>query len=296
MNEIDEVINNFEDFTENTFFNNKKYNKEEYAKFKKDEKTQIYELIDKTTNSLVKSKENLIRYLDTQSKFDNYSVGNALLVMAQMPSATILRDGKSWNSIGGYLKRFAKPVKILEPGDNYMREDGSVGVNYNVKKVYDISQVILKQKPINMKYDDKILLKILLNASSSNVKIVDKIPESNRNAMYDLDKDVLYISRGAEIPRIFYEVTSELARQEIRESSNFTEFANLCVSYMLCKRYNIDVSRFNFEIPQELQGMTPKEIREELEPIKDGMENINTRISAYIQKLVKETKKEKVIG
>jgi hypothetical protein len=53
--------------------------------------------------------------LDSQSKFDNYSVGNALLVTAQMPQATQLRDYESWKNAGAYLKKFPKYVKILEP-------------------------------------------------------------------------------------------------------------------------------------------------------------------------------------
>lgn len=283
MTDILETINELEDFT-----SNRKYSKEEYAKFKKEEKQQIYDMIDKTTEKIITSGEDFKKYLDVQSTFDSYSVGNALLVTTQMPNATLLRDEKSWNNIGGYLKRFSKPIKILEPGDNYMREDGSVGVSYNVKKVYDISQVMIQSKAKNMRYDDKALVKILLNSSTSRVKIVDEIPKCNKNAMYDMEEDIFYIGRGAETPRIFYELTNELAKQEIRESSNFTEFANQCVSYMLCKKYHIDVSNFKFEIPQGLQNMNNKEIRAELETIRDGVENINTRINAYIKKMIRE--------
>ena len=290
MNEIDTVFNGYEDITNEDSVENRQYSKEEYAEFKRNEKSQIYELIDKTAEKIVTSGEEFKKYLDNQSKFDNYSVGNALLVTAQMPKAIMLRDMANWNSMGAYIKRFAKPVKILEPGDNYMREDGSVGVNYNVKKVYDISQVTPKQRINNMRYDSKVLLRIFLNASSSEIKVVDEIPGNDRGVMFDLEEDKLYIARGAEAPKVFYELAEELAKQEIGDNSSLDAFKNYCVSYMLCKKYNIDVSNYNFEIPQELKNMNAREIRDELEPIKDAIENINTRMGAYIQKLTRERK------
>ncbi len=285
MGGLDEVYDNYDS-------SNRRYSKEEYAEYKKNEKAQIYELIDKTAEKIVTNGTEFKKYLDTQSKFDSYSVGNALLVTAQMPKATQLRDLNSWTSSNIYKKKFAKPVKILEPRDEYMREDGSVGTNYNVKKVYDITQVNTSQKSRNMRFDDKILSKIFLNSNKSKLKIIDEIPDTDKGAMYDFNEDTLYVARGAEAPKIFYELSQELAKQEIGDSSNIDNFKAYCVSYMLCKKYNVDVSNYNFnEIPPELQNMKAKEIREELEPMRNAMENINARMSAYIQKLTRNNKK-----
>lgn len=289
MSELDEVYDSYDS-------NNRQYSKEEYAEYKRNEKTQIYEMIDKTAKKIVTNGEEFKKYLDSQSKFDNYSVGNALLVTAQMPKATQLRDLDSWASVNAYKKKFAKFVKILEPGDSYMREDGSVGVNYNVKKVYDITQVNTRQKPRNMRYDDKILLRIFLNSSNAKVNIVDQIPYTDRGALYNQEENVLYIARGAEAPKIFHEVTEELAFQDFVEQKDtgdvaLENFKAACVSYMICKKYNIDVSNYNFSnIPVQLQNMDAKEIREELEPIRNAMENVNSRINAYIQRLTRENK------
>lgn len=172
-----------------------------------------------------------------------------------------------------------------------MREDGSIGTNYNVKKVYDITQVHSRQKTRNMRYDDKILLKVFLNSSNSQLKIVDDIPNTDKGALYDYSEDTLYIKRGAETPKIFHELSQELAKQEIGEDSSLDMFKAYCVSYMLCKKYNIDVSNYDFsEIPSQLQNMDAKEIREELAPMGEAMGNINARMSAYIQKLTRDSK------
>lgn len=114
MGELDQV---FETFSRK----NRKYDKEEYKEFKRQEKQEVYALIDATAEKIVCDGQEFKKYLDTQSKFEQYSVGNALLVTAQMPEATTLRDFDSWSNLGGYPKRNRNDIKILEPGDSYMQ-------------------------------------------------------------------------------------------------------------------------------------------------------------------------------
>lgn len=174
-----------------------------------------------------------------------------------------------------------------------MREDGTLGTNYNVRKVYDISQIQTRYRTRSLRFDNKILLKILLNSSISKVKVVDEIPDSNRQALYNEKADLLYIVRGAEAPQIFYEVTHELAKQEIGESSSLDVFKNYCASYMICKKYNIDVSNYNFDKGiEQLQGMDGREIKEELEPMRDALEEIEKRMSNRITQIMLENKEK----
>lgn len=53
---------------------------------------------------------------------------------------------------------------ILEPGDSYTKEDdGSTGMNYNVKKVFDISQTSAMGTNLPpLKKDNKEILKALI--------------------------------------------------------------------------------------------------------------------------------------
>lgn len=287
MGELDQVFNNYSR-------KNRQYNKEEWIEYKKQEKQEVYALIDTTAEKIIQEEAEFKKYLDTQSKFEQYSVGNALLITAQMPEATVLRDYESWSNIGGFPKKHRKnDVKILEPADSYMREDGSVGTNYNVKYLTDISQVSIRQKQNPMRYDNKLLLRVFLNSSQAKVEIVNTIPDTDRSALYDAEKDVLYIARGAEVPQIFHEVTQELAKQEIGKNTELDVFKANCVSYMVCKKYGIDVSNYNVtDIPYELKELSAKEIREELEPIHDAMENISGRANHCIELLAKQ-KREK---
>lgn len=60
---------------------------------------------------------------------------------------------------------------------------------------------------------------------------------------------------------------------------------------MLCKKYGIDVSNYNVtDIPFEFKEMSAKEIREELEPIHDAMENIGGRTSNSIELFAKQNR------
>ncbi len=285
MGELDQI---YETFTRGK----KEYNKEEYIEFKKREKQDIYELIDKTAERIVQSNQEFKQYLNTKSRFEQYSVGNTLLVMAQMPSATMVRDYESWVNSGGFPKKSRKDIKILEPADSYMREDGSVGTNYNVKYVMDISQVSIKQKQRIANYDKKLLLKVFLNSNQGKLKIVDTIPNTEKTALYNMENDTLYIAKGSDAPYIFYDVTRELAKQEMGEETPLDTFKISCVSYMLCKKYGIDVSNYNIEVPFELKELSSKEIREELEPINNAMENICGRTNYYIEMFAKQNREQ----
>lgn len=106
--EFDEVYNDFDTPKQ-------EYDKEEYARRKKEEKNQIYQLIDEAAEKIITNGDEFKKYLDIQSKFDGYSVGNALLVKEQMPEATELKDYESWKKRGEYLVKKPKAVKILEP-------------------------------------------------------------------------------------------------------------------------------------------------------------------------------------
>ena len=286
MGELDQVFENFNK-------KNREYNKEEWIEFKKQEKQDVYALIDTTAEKIVSDGQEFKKYLDTQSKFEQYSVGNTLLVTAQMPEATMLRDYESWINAGGYPKKNRKDVKILEPADSYMRDDGSIGTNYNVKYVSDVSQVNIRQKQRPMKYDNKLLLRVFLNSSQAEVQVVNEIVGTDRSAFYDKERDVLYVARGAEVPQIFHEVTQELAKQEIGENCDYADFKVNAVSYMICKKYNLNFLNYNItDIPYGLTTMSAKEIREQLEPIHDSMESISGRISHNIESISRQNREK----
>ena len=92
---------------------------------KNEEKQAAYELADSTADRMKTDGDAFRSYLDVQGRFDRYSVTNAILVAAQKPDATQLKDYKKWREDGVTIDKDATKITILEPGNEYTRHDGT---------------------------------------------------------------------------------------------------------------------------------------------------------------------------
>ena len=112
MNSIDEIFENgkAEELSIDPF------DVEEWAANKKAEREQAYSLITAMAKSVATHGDKLKSYLDVQSRFNKYSVGNALLITSQMPNATRLADYKTWKDAGVHVKKGETGIVVLEPG------------------------------------------------------------------------------------------------------------------------------------------------------------------------------------
>ena len=73
----------------------------------------IDELIFKVTNTcseMMASGDSFRQYLDVQGCFDRYSVANAILVSAQMPEATQLKEYSKWKANRVYVNKDAQKI------------------------------------------------------------------------------------------------------------------------------------------------------------------------------------------
>ena len=105
------------------------FDKEAWAEKKMAERRAVYELADSTADVIRQDGAKFQQYLDVQAKFDRYSVTNALLIQAQMPEATKLKSFDGWKQAGASIRKNAKGISILEPGEEYWRENGAVGTS-----------------------------------------------------------------------------------------------------------------------------------------------------------------------
>ena len=109
----------------------KPFDKAEWAAQKQAQRQEAYELIDNTCSEMMADGESFRQYLDVQGRFDRYSVANAVLVSAQMPDATQLKDYNAWKQSRVYVNKDAQKIVILEPSKEYTRDDGTKAVGYN---------------------------------------------------------------------------------------------------------------------------------------------------------------------
>lgn len=287
-------MNSFDDIFEPAP-QSEEFDKEAWAAQKKAERDEVYALADATAEEVCKDSGKFRDYLDVQANFRHYSATNALLILAFNKDARKLGDKDYWRDQGVYIKRqeFGRPIKIIESNGEYTRDDGSIGVSYNIKKVYDISQTtsrIKAQLPVS--YDERTLLNALIYKHPVPIQSVDDLPD-DMGALYDHDQKAIFVCRGMGASDLFYEVAKALSHAELAMTSEDYSYSNAdfkahCVSYILCKEFgietdNLSFSPADFDIPKELSEAEPQEIRTELSEIRDTAYDISARMARSLE-------------
>ena len=256
-------------------------------------RNRCYELSEQVTAQVATDGKMLQKYLDVQSTFDRYTTNNALLILAQRPDAQKLGDYGYWRDHGFYLKRMERqnPVLILEPGKTYKREDGTVGNYYNAKKLYDISQTTISDTTIQKsEYEEHDLIRALV--STPPVNIVAAEPEQmpdEKGAFFKPEEGCIYVRKGMSAQEIFQNLVPELVFAGYADGNphydkNEDAFHVSCASYMLCKKYGMDTSRYNFlHAPEFFENMEPQEVRGELSKARDAANTISGRMTRVLE-------------
>ena len=279
--------------------NQPKLSKEEYAEKKKAEKERVYQMVDDTAMQIVSDPEKFRAFLDTQSRMDRYSAANALLIFNQLPEATQLKDFDDWGKDNVKIVKGAKSISILEPVE-YARQDGTTGISYNVKKMFDVSQTNGRQTPaVSANRDPKALITTMLDACPVEVEATNELPYPNMAAFYNNEKQTLYVKRNVgDSVAVAQCVAQELGHAQLSINSDTYSrrdmgFQAVCIGYMLCKKYGVDTQNFAIDrIPESLKEKEPKEIRAELSKTRNAMSEINSRISEELYRKKQERSKE----
>lgn len=230
---------------------------------------------------------------------DRYSAANALLIFNQLPEATQLKDFDDWGKDNVKIVKGAKSISILEPVE-YARQDGTTGISYNVKKMFDVSQTNGRQTPaVSVNRDPKALITTMLDACPVEVEATNELPYPNMAAFYNNEKQTLYVKRNVgDSVAVAQCVAQELGHAQLSINSDTYSrrdmgFQAVCIGYMLCKKYGVDTQNFAIDrIPESLKEKEPKEIRAELSKTRNAMSEINSRISEELYRKKQERSKE----
>ena len=263
------------------------FNKEEWAAQKQEQRKETYELIDNTCSEMMANGNSFRQYLDVQGHFDRYSVNNAILVSAQMPEATQLKDYGSWKQSRVYVDKDAQKVTILEPGKEYQRDDGSKAVGYNAKIVYDVSQTSAKdrQQPQEQK-NMRELVSAMIDASPVSFVPMDDL---ELPAFYDSSQQTIFIKTGLSEEQLFVSMAKEVSAAVFdckhKESRDDSDFKSFCVAYMVSSRYGVDAKGFRFDkLPKEFEGMETQEFKGELGSMRDVLGEIQSDMYKSLEK------------
>ena len=265
----------------------KPFDKEQWAAQKQAQRKEAYELIDNTCSEMMISGDSFRQYLDVQGRFDRYSVNNAILVSAQMPEATQLKEKAAWKQSRVYVNKDAQKVVILEPSKEYTREDGSKAVGYNAKEVYDISETSAKDRQeAQEKKSMRELVSALIDASP--VPFVP-VADLEMPAYYDSEQQSIFIRTGLNEEQLFVSMAKEVSAAVFdfkhNESREASEFKSYCVAYMVSARYGVDTRGFNFSrLPKELAETDTQMFKGELNSMRDVLGKIQSEMYKSLEK------------
>ena len=266
---------------------NKPFDKEQWAAQKQAQRKEAYELIDNTCSEMMISGDSFRQYLDVQGRFDRYSVNNAILVSAQMPEATQLKEKAAWKQSRVYVNKDAQKVVILEPSKEYTREDGSKAVGYNAKEVYDISETSAKDRQeAQEKKSMRELVSALIDASP--VPFVP-VADLEMPAYYGSEQQSIFIRTGLNEEQLFVSMAKEVSAAVFdfkhNESREASEFKSYCVAYMVSSRYGVDTRGFNFSrLPKELAETDTQAFKGELGSMRDVLGEIQSEMYKSLEK------------
>lgn len=273
---------------------------QEWAEKKQLEKESVYQLIDSTAEEISENPDKLKAFLDVQARMDKYSSANALLIYSQLPEATRLKDFAGWGEDNVRVKKGAKSISILEPVE-YTKSDGSQGISYNVKKMFDVSQTNGKKQPaptLNRDTDD--IIAVMVDTSPVNVELIDEMPQPGMGAFYKNEDQTLYIQRGFDdsvklVQNIAQElVFAQLSIQSDSYSRRDMGFKAVCVGYMVCKKLGVETKSFAVNrIPADWKDMDAKAVRSELSQMRSALGEIATRVSDELYRQKQERTKDR---
>lgn len=259
---------------------NKNYDKEAYKKMKKEQLKNAYKRIDDMFNYLQKGYKNyFINYLNIQSRFDKYTVRNALLIADQAPSATKLKDYRSWKNDKVEFK-VGKPKKVivLEPGNSYVNKYGKKITPYNTKELIDIAETNAKSN--DKKYDKKLILQSLLHDNLISIKSIDT--DDIGISKWEKENNTIYVKcNNSDYDLVIKSITKDLAKALLYKETNETsDDKAICISYMICNKYGI---HYSYEdVPNLFIDKEIKDIKNELTSMKNVFDEINNHMNLYL--------------
>ena len=260
---------------------------------KSEERKEVFRMLDISTKEILESPMRFKNYLKLQGQFDRYSVTNVLLINKQKPSATKLKDFDGWAKEDRHIIKGMYAIKILQP-EKYTMQDGSEGTSYQVKKIFDVSQVTGVEKSSFPTGRDRMVT-TLVRALPYQVKEVESLDFDNNGAYYQEDEQCLYVVSGARNNQYFLQfLTMEIGYAEIKNQfihmdDPMANFMAKCVACEVYGRYGQNIDPFEFDdIPDDWKKLQPKDLRKRLNDVREASNRIIARTNEILYHRSKE--------
>lgn len=281
-------------------YENKRMTREEYAEMKEIEREQAYTIITDTVEKIAAGGDEMRQFLNTSARLDRYSPSNVLLIHGQIPQATQMKTFADWAKDNIRVAKGAKSISILEPVE-YTRNDGSTGVSFNVKKVFDISQTNRRHRTTqNSRTNEGILVDSMLQISPVPYAVTEDPVVDENYAVYDKEEQVIKITpMFNHTPYALYNLAKEVSMAQLDMDGSVQDIDTQryiadCVGYMLCKKHGFNISTANFDCvpPEGFADRDTKEVKKDFDKMRNTFKDLNDRLNDEITIQKDEIKKE----
>ena len=265
--------------------------KEEYAAQKKQEREEIWGMIDGKAQEIFQNGDSLKGFLDFMGQCKPQRTDNLFLLYAQNPEIRQVKTFEKWKEEGKVVKTGSKGYNFIV-GQEY-EKDGVIQQGYSIQKAYDISQIHTKQpeeaepKPMDqlmeaLLTDSEVRIQIasqnedaLVDPSTVFISIerlcspaailvrADNLPDKVQ-AQYIPNKRTIYVRNGMSENATFHSISRELACASLDHHDGSYSRAGVsaqayCAAYVTAQKYGVDVSGFSFDKVCEMQAFGQKD-------------------------------------
>jgi antirestriction protein ArdC len=205
------------------------------------------------------TSEDWQRYLSFQSRFHHYSYGNALLIAAQLATATRVAGFNTWRTMNRFVRKGEKAIWILAPmlykkPDAERGDDDRVIRGFKFVSVFDVAQTDGEELPTvcsRLDGDDPagaydILFEL---ARSIGFTVVQHEFDTTTNGdCSHRDQRIRVEMRNSPAQQV-KTLAHEIAHALLHETFDSREHAELeaeSVAYIVCQRIGFDSCAYSF--------------------------------------------------
>ena len=258
--------------------------KEEFSQMMKDRRDGLYTLAAQQVEKTITSPTSYLHYLNKQSHFHQYTPTNVMLIMAQAPNATEIRSFATWQDNKCSIRRGERGFDILEPGKEYQKDDGSMAIGYDPRRMFDVSQLKKAPTPVPQRqYRTDELVSAMVYKLPLEVHFIEHSTETPAVTYSDTDKSLI-IQKDISEHELLEGLATELCFAQLAENyqydRNGLDFPAKSAAYMLCKKYNIEVRDTSFanEVQQFFDGYETGDVKNYLAEIKRTFKDVDERM------------------
>ena len=195
------------------------------------------------------TSDKYLKYLNTVSKFHQYSLNNTLLINMQCPNASLVASYTTWkNHFKRHVKSHEKGIKIIIPyikkktqlDENGETKEEETIIGYRIGNVFDYSQTEGEELPtLSSQLNEEVenyekLIDAIIKVS--NVKIKFEQMEENLDGYFNKKNKIIHIRNNMGQSQTINALLHELTHAYLYETQIFyQEKEQTFTEEMLCE-------------------------------------------------------------